>query len=267
MNDNYVEVETWGVDYERFALGKLLSKLVRKYNIATVAEMPAFGAKAMPSIYSLGLALGGADVTLINGNIGYLDQWEMLDLADKVRFVSVDDLRNTNIMANSFDFVWNFAYVPLEDDPDMLVREMTRISKKYVALFSVNGRNVGFYVHSALHKKNDIPWTHGDKQYNHMRNVAALLRRNGLRIIKKGYVDTPVWPDSLGFRDMRLHKNNITFDNAQWESPYVKMMRNNEFPKWMKLVYIWEKIPMLPIIKTLYSHIFYVIAEVDGQNE
>jgi hypothetical protein len=139
---------------------------------------------------------------------------------------------------------------------------MKRVSKKYVEIFSVNGRNVGYYVHSALHKMKGIPWSHGDKQYNYMKNVDALFRRQGLSIVEKGYVDCPVWPDSLGFRDMRLHRNNITFENTDWQSPYVAMMQSGNIPTWIRLVYAWERMPMFPIIKTLYSHIFYVIAKI-----
>jgi hypothetical protein len=262
VDKEHIEIEAWGVDYERFALGKLLGRLTGKYHITTVAELPAFGAKAMPSIYSLGFGMAGANVTLINGNENYRNQWESLGIQEKADFVKVADLHNTSLPDKSYDFVWNFAYIPTDEHPDKLLTEMKRLSKKYVALFSVNGGNVGYYVHSALHKINKIPWTHGDKKLNYMRNITALMRQNGLRVIKKGYVDTPIWPDSLGFRDMRLHRNNITFDNTQWESPYVKMMRDNSIKGWMKAVYIWERIPMIPVIKTLYSHILYTIAEI-----
>ena len=264
-DDTVKEIEAWGVDYERYALGKMLERLVKKHDIQTVAEMPAFGAKAMPSIYSLGFGLAGADVTLINGNEEYRNQWEKLDIAEKANFINVDNIYNTGLTDSSYDFVWNFAYIPTVDKPDELIFEMKRISKKYVAIFSVNGRNVGYYVHTTLHKINDIPWTHGDKKFNYTKNVATLLKKNGLRVIKKGYVDTPIWPDSLGFRDMRLHRSNIDSFNTQWESPYVEMMKTGEFPLWMKVIYAWERMPMFPIIRTLYAHIFYVIAEIDVQ--
>jgi len=54
-----------GADYERYALGKLLARLARKYHIKNVLEMLAHGVKAMPSIYSLGSAIVGCQVTLL----------------------------------------------------------------------------------------------------------------------------------------------------------------------------------------------------------
>ena len=267
MGDRRKEIEVWGVNYERYAVGKLLQRLKREYNIRTVAEMPAQGTKAMPSIYSLGFGVAGAKVLLINGCPEYKKEWEKVGIGDRVKFVTVDDIYNTHIKDNSFDFVWNFAYIPTEKHPERLINEMKRISRKYVALFSVNGGNVGFYVHSALHKINKIPWTHGDKHFNYRNYTANVMKSCGLNITKKGYVDTPVWPDSLGFRDMRLHKNNIQFDNVDWVSPYVDMLAKNEYPNWIKWVYAWESIPMIPIIKTIYSHIFYVIGEKNNEEK
>lgn len=255
------EVEVFGVNYERYATGNLLQKLKNKLCLQSVAELPAYGTKAMPSIYSVGFAKAGATVTLVDGNIAYRDQWEKLGLLDRVRFLKVDNIYHTGLADNSFDFVWNFAYIPTAQDPASLAAEMKRISKKYIAVFSVNGRNVGYYVHSMLHKITGIPWTHGDKKFNYTKNVVNLFQHCGLKVIQKGYVDTPLWPDSLGFRDMRLHRNHITFDNAAWESPYIEMLRTGNFPFWMKAMYAWEKMPMITFIKTLYSHIFYVIGE------
>ncbi len=50
------ETEVFGVNYERFSVGRKLDRLAQKYNLRTILEMPAHGAKAMPSIYSLGFA-------------------------------------------------------------------------------------------------------------------------------------------------------------------------------------------------------------------
>jgi SAM-dependent methyltransferase len=255
------EIEAWGVTYERYALGEELIKLKNQYSIQTVAEMPAHGAKAMPSIYSIGFGLAGANVTLINGFDTYRWCWKQLGLDDKVEFLAIDNIYNTNIPNNSFDLVWNFAYLPMEENHHKLLEEMKRISKKYVAFFSVNYGNIGFHIHRTIHKIKKVPWTHGDVYYNRRGNIVRFMKRHGLRIVKKGFVDCPIWPDSLGFRDMRLHRENIRFDNVDWESPYIANLASGKFPSWIKLVYAWEKIPNFSFIKTLYAHINYVIGE------
>ena len=70
------ELECFGVDYERYSLEKCLGKLARKYNLKDCVEIPAFGAKAMPSIYSLGLGKAGANVTLVNSADSARSSWE-----------------------------------------------------------------------------------------------------------------------------------------------------------------------------------------------
>lgn len=255
------EIEAWGVTYERYALGKELIMLKNQLSMQTVAEMPAHGAKAMPSIYSIGFGLSGAKVTLINGFEEYNRCWKQIGLENKVRFVKVDNIYKTNIPNSSFDFVWNFAYLPMAKNQNDLLEEMKRISAKYVAFFSVNYGNIGFHIHRFLHKVKKVPWTHGNVHFNRRRNIALFMKSHGLKIVKKGFVDCPIWPDSLGFRDMRLHRENIMFDNVDWESPYVSNLASGNFPLWIKLVYAWERIPNLSFLKTLYAHINYVIGE------
>lgn len=255
------EVEAWGVTYERYALAYTQARLVSKLGIETVLELPAHGVKAMPSIYSTGFGLAGAHVTLANGHRDYAQCWDDLGLSDRVEFLDVPAVRETGLPDAEWDLVWNFAHLPTEERPEELVREMMRLSNRYVGLFSVNAGNVGFGWHRYLHKHNDIEWVHGDVQWNKRTNVARLLESAGMRVVAKGFTDTPMWPDSLGFRDMRLHREGITFDSVDWESPYIEHRRDGEFPGWIKAVHAWERIPMVPAIKTLYSHINFVIAE------
>lgn len=255
------EIEVFGVNYERYSLGKKLDKFAKKYKIETVLEMPAHGAKAMPSIYSIGFADVVDKITLVNGNKKYITAWEKIGAVDKVDWLQEEDICNTAIPTSSKDFVWNFAYIPICENPDKIIEEMKRISKRYVAIFSVNAGNIGFPIHRMVHKKTGIPWTHGDIRYNNRHFIKKKLEEHGLRIVEAGFVDCPVWPDSLGFRDVRLHRMNIDFDKIDWEAPYINMLKNNMFPKWIKAVYFIEKIPFPQFIKSVYSHINYTIAE------
>ena len=256
------ETEAWGLNYERYALGELNKRLAGRLKIRTVCELPALGQKACPGLYSIGFGLARRKVTLVNAGSRIKKQWSQLGLDRYVSFVEQLDICHTDFEDSSFDYVWNDVYIPMHDDPESLIEEMKRISNRYVAIFSVNGGNVGFPWHSFLHKINRIPWTHGDKRYNNRHYVKKIMEKHGLIIREEGFVDTPIWPDSIGFRDMRLHKNNITFNNVEWKTPYIDMLENKSVPAWIKAVYAWERIPMFPIIKTLYSHLFYFVGEV-----
>ena len=201
-----METEVFGVNYERFSVGKKLDKLAKKYHIRSVLEMPAHGAKAMPSIYSIGFAKRVKHIILVNGNPKYASEWEKIGAKERVSWVKQEDICHTRFKDASFDFVWNFAYLPACKEPDLLIDEMSRVSKT-------------------------------------------------------GFVDCPVWPDSLGFRDVRLHRMNLDFNKMDWEAPYVDMLKNGSFPIWMKLVYIVERLPLPKFLKSIYAHINYTIAE------
>ncbi len=258
------EIEVFGVNYERFSVGKKLDRLAQKYGVRSVLEMPAHGVKAMPSIYSLGFAKRAENITLVNGIEKYASEWERIGAAGKVAWTKESDMCHTSFKDSSFDFVWNFAYFPTCERPDELIDEMKRVSRKYVAVFSVNAGNVGFPIHRLVHKRTGIPWTHGDVRYNNRHFIKKKLQEHGLKVVETGFVDCPVWPDSLGFRDVRLHRMNQDFSQVDWEAPYVDMLRNGSFPTWMKLVYLVERLPLPKFLKSVYAHINYTIAEKVG---
>lgn len=254
--------EVWGVIYERFSVAKKLEHLSSKYNIKTVLEIPAHGEKAMPSIYSLGFGKHVESLTLLNGNEKYRSEWETIHCADKTHWLHVDNLEHTGLPANSYDFVWNFAYIPKADDPNAMIEEMKRLSKKYVAVFSVNAGNIGFPIHRLVHKKTQIPWTHGDIRWNNRKFIKKQMESHGMKVIEQGFVDCPVWPDSIGFRDVRLHRMNIDFNLMDWKSDFPQMLDQNKYPKWVWFVYMIEKLPMPRFLKSVHAHINYTIAEI-----
>ena len=256
-----IEKEVFGVIYERFSVGEKLQSFARKHGIKSVLEMPAWGAKAMPSIYSLGFGKVAKEITLVNGNQKYETEWKKIGAASKVKWVNEENIFHTAFKDNSFDYVWNFAYIPNCEEPDLLVEEMKRVSKKYVAIFSVNAGNIGFPIHRMVHRKTGIPWTHGDIKYNRRKYIKKKLEEHGLTVVDAGFVDCPVWPDSLGFRDVRLHRMNIDYGKINWESDYAEMLAKNKFPLWIKMVYLVERLPLPKLLKSIYSHINYTIAE------
>ncbi len=255
------EKEVFGVIYERYSVGKKLAAFGKAHGIKTVLELPAHGVKAMPSVYSLGFGGCAEEITLVNGNQKYRSEWKKIGADQKVKWVEQADILHTTLPTAGYDFVWNFAYIPNCPDPDQMIEEMKRLSKKYVALFSVNAGNIGFPIHRMVHKKTGIPWTHGDIRYNKRKFIRKKMQEHGLKVVDAGFVDCPVWPDSIGFRDVRLHRMNVDFNKMDWESDYPQMLANNVFPAWVKAVYLVEKFPMPAPIKSIHSHINYTIAE------
>lgn len=253
-----IEKEVFGVTYERFSLGILLHKLVKKYNIKRVLEIPAWGVKARPSIYSLSLVKSDCEIFLFNAHSEAKEIWQKFQSKNTVKFLQ-GNIYHTNLESNSFDLVWNFSALPLVESPQLLLEEMKRLSGKFILSVFVNAYNPGFTIHRLVHKINKIPWTHGNINFNFPSQVKKFLKQKVLRIEKIGLVDCPPWPDSLGLRDLRLHRKKIDLDKLTWESPYINYLANNRFPGWLKLVYIFEKLPLPNFIKIFYAHLFFAL--------
>ena len=254
------EIEGKGLDYERYALNKLFHRLVREHGIRSVLEIPAKGEKAMPSIYSLAFAQAGCDVTLVNPE--EKGKWPWVRLGYPVEFHECADLTRTGLAAGSYDLVWDFMFLSQFADKDALLREMIRLSRRHVLFLAVNRYNPGFLSHRAVHRWFDVPWTHGDPSFMSPFHVRRYFESHGLRVVRTGVVDTPPYPDSLGFRDMRLHRMNVDLNKIDWDSRTVGWMREGSYPTKIKLLYLAEAAPLPFLVKLLYAHLFWVLAEI-----
>jgi hypothetical protein len=253
------EMEGKGLDYERYAMNKLFSKMVRDRGIGSVLEMPAKGEKAMPSLYSLPFGQAGCDVTLVNAEPKSKPAWE--GLGYPVNYVDCPDLTRTGLPDQSFDLVWNFMYLAKTNEREAVLREMVRLSRRYVLFISVNRFNPGFFSHRTVHRYFKVPWNHGDVAFMNPFLTTRYFRDRGLKILRTGVVDTPPYPDSLGFRDMKLHRMNVDLDKIDWESRTLGWMKEGRYPPKLKFLYFFEWLPMPWRVKLLYAHLFFVLAE------
>ena len=253
------EVESFGVTYERYAINRLLIKIAKKYKIKDVLEIPAYGAKAMPGIYSLGFAIAGCDVYLINVTHRAKNVWHTLGFDQNVHFIECRDVEHTELSNDMFDLVWNCLIFTTYENPDNLLKEMIRVSKKYILITSVNAYNLGFPWHRLLHIITRIPWTHGNTAYNRIGYMVQLFKKHGLKIVEIGVVDTPPWPDTIGFRDIRLHRMKGEPNKIDWNPTIVDYIKNGKYPQWIELIWKFEKLPVPLFLKLPYSHIFYVL--------
>ncbi len=253
------EMEGKGLDFERYALNKLFHRFVRRNGIRSVLEMPARGEKAMPSIYSLAFAQAGAAVTLVNCQPKSRWAWDELGFAFEAREAA--DPTRTGWANAEFDLVWNFMILAQHSNPEALLAEMTRLSRRYVLYIGVNKFNPGFLSHRMVHRVSGVPWTHGDVAFMSPFHVMRFFRDQGLSVVARGGVDTPPYPDSLGFRDMRLHRMNVDLNEIDWDSRTVHWMKSGHYPAKIKFLYLFEQLPVPWPLKLAYAHLFYVLAE------
>ena len=261
------EVEVFGVTYDRYVLLQLHKLLTRTLNLQTVVEMPSHGAKAAGSVYSIGFGKAGCRVTLINHEPEMMYAWEELGIEDRVETISDVDVYQTKIQDGRFDLAWNFVTWTELKNPVRYLREMKRISNRYVLLVTCNNFQPGYPWHRFLHRIYGFPWTHGNVEYNHITKVKKLFRQTGLKIAEYGAIDTPGWPDPSGPRDVRLHRRYgaggglPSARKPNWSVPIIEYEKTGQFPGWMKKLGKWDMTFRKGIFKLPMSHLFYVLGE------
>ena len=112
-----------------------------------------------------------------------------------------------------------------------------------------------------MHRIYDVPWTHGDVAFMNPFHVRRFFEEHGLRVVGSGVVDCPPYPDSLGIRDMKLHRKNVDLNTIDWESRTLTWMKSGRYPPKIRFFYFFEWLPLPFVLKLLYAHLFYVLAE------
>jgi len=264
---NKKEVEVFGVTYDRYVLLNLHRILVGDLNLKNVVEMPSHGAKAAGSLYSIGFGLAGCDVTLVNPEDEMMYGWKELGIDKNVKTLNCHDVCNTPFSDNQFDMAWNFVTWTELENPELFLKEMKRISKKYVLLVTCNNFQPGYPWHRFIHMIFGFPWTHGQVKYNHITKVKRMFGKTGLNVAEYGAIDTPGWPDPSGPRDIRLHRryggriNEIFNRKPDWKVPILNYVKKRKYPGWMQYLGRWDMAFRKGVWKLPMSHLFYVVGE------
>ena len=190
--------EGLGSAYERYAVGRLTERLVRRIGAHSVAEWPANGVLGVPGLKSLPLALAGCEVTLVNPSRALLDGtcevWRAAG-APIPRCLALDPESDEETPLGEFDLVWSFCAFEHARDPDALARAMVRAARGFVLVFVQNAWMPGVHLHSLQHRLDGRPWDHGAVGAMRAGFVAKRLRAAGAEIVELGGCDLPPWLD------------------------------------------------------------------------
>jgi hypothetical protein len=190
--------EGLGSAYERYAVGRLTERLVRRIGARSVAEWPANGVLGVPGLKSIPLAFAGCDVTLVNPSRELLDGtcqvWRAAGLAAP-RCLAIDPESEEPAAAGQFDLVWSFCAFEHARDPDALARAMVRASRGFVLVFVQNAWMPGVHLHAFQHRLDGRKWDHGAIGAMRAGFVAKRLVAQGAEIVELGGCDLPPWPD------------------------------------------------------------------------
>lgn len=203
--------EGYGTEYERYALNKFASRMVDRYNISSVLELPANGVMGAPGIKSLIFAKVGCDVTVAHPSEEFLSTakkvWDAFGL--DATFVKSHWL-NSTFDDNSFDLVWNFCVYEHFDDPGAVIREMLRVTQQYVFIEIQNVFNIGYPLHRIHHLLRREPWDHGNPRQMKLSDVERVVTGHGASVVETGATDMPPWPDiNIKLREMVSKKKSV----------------------------------------------------------
>ena len=274
--------EGYGTEYERYALDRFVSQMIDKYDITKVLEMPANGVMGIPGIKSLIFAELGCEVTVAHPSKDFLDGakkiWDAFGL--DANFAKSNWI-NSKFNDNSFDLVWNFCVFEHFDDPKRVIREMLRITKKYIFIEIQNVFNPGYPIHRLHHFVRREPWDHGSPSKMKLSRITNIIKELNATTVETGATDMPPWPDiNIRLKEMVSKKTSDLILNEEPASklrPAVTIKPMNriindiqpvEFSMKREIVLhlfdVWYRVveSKAPAsVKKIFAHHPYVIAE------
>ncbi len=263
--------EGLGLVYERFVLNDFLRDLRVRYGIARVLEAPLFGMAGVSGINSVALAQDGCDVTLVDDHpkrlAGVKRIWAELGLP--VRLVFTRDWATLPFPDRSFDLTWEWAGLWFLPDPEGLLRELARVSRKVVFVAMPNRWQVGYWLRKHLLDKEFF--RHVDERWVDMGRIRRVLEGAGVRIVEQGVLDVPPWPDTvmparevlqrLGIRSRRLEQR---FHGEEWRWSTMAYYLGEEPDLYERVMrYAWLDRARFPWqIKAVWAHHRYLVGVV-----
>lgn len=193
-----------GTAYDRFVLDEFFRRYVKEYGLQRVIEFPADGMTGIVGMNSVELGRLGVEVTLANPSPRMLDYgvdvWRHFGLEKQVRMLR-GEMDRLPVEDGAFDLAWNFCMFERFQSPEILVREMARVSKRFVFICTQSKNTPGTPLHAWYHKIHGIEWDHGELEFMALPKIRQCVAAAGLEIVDEGGLDIPPWMDT---QDMPL---------------------------------------------------------------
>lgn len=253
-----------GTVYERIVIDEYFRKIQDRYKLKSVIESPADGVTGVPGINSLEFAKHGqARVVLCNPSQLMIDGarvvWEKKKLMDYVDFIKCE-IDSLPLADDSFDLAWNYCMFERFSNPEIIVRELKRVSRKYVMVMTQNKNNLGTLVHWIYHRFNDLEWDHGSTKLMSMPAIKKVFKDNDLEIIETGTIDTPPWLDTW---DMPLRgelKGLLGRFGMKWEWKNEKQASGSAADSKLIKFSVWLEKNLPDWFAKSQTHHYYVLA-------
>jgi SAM-dependent methyltransferase len=266
--------EGLGLVYERFVLNDYLDRIVSQHNIHTVLEAPLYGMAGVSGINSVRLAQRGCAVTLVDENATRLAAIERIwgELNLRATFVHHKDFSRLPFPDKSFDLAWEWAALWYLPDPEALLKELGRVSRKLIFVAMPNRVQVGYLMRKYLLERDFVNYV--DENWADMGRIKQRLRDWGLEIIDEGVLDVPPWPDTvmpaaqvlkrLGIKSKKLG-SQFSGSNWNWSTMDYYLGRRPELRAQIDRYTFLEHAPIPWQLKAIWAHHRYVLGKVKSQ--
>jgi SAM-dependent methyltransferase len=267
-----------GTTYERWALNRFLLRLHDQYHFQSVLEAPGDGMTGISGINSLILGLHGAAVTTM------LPYREKAEFARKVWAYHAPsanyEVREDYVEYwlpfddDQFDLVWNFNVMVGQDNPQELLEEMKRVSRRHVLVCIPNRSNYAFWLHRLHHRVSKEPWDHGKITLMQPQPWRRMFTELDMNVEEICWLDCPLWPDIIdpaqmikdffpflkNLAERASYKNRFSWNYD--ELPYYKPLEFYDIHQRMaKLAYFENS--RLPWLKKKFAHHVCILAGKD----
>lgn len=263
--------EGLGSSYERIMLNRKLSEFYERYKFNTALEAPSFGFTGLSGINSLWLTKKhGVAVTIVDTDQERLefiqDVWK--EAGVHMNPVYVENYLKLPFNENAVDFSWNFASLWFADDPEVLLRELTRVTRKLILISVPNQNGLGYQLRKYLAKG----------EFETLLNESAIVPETVMshmkslnwNLVEWEYLDCPSWPDIAMKKEDFLAMLHMTwllkFLNKEGGEPaFYSIMeyytgKNPNFEQEM-LKYAWVEKYGPRFIKYFWAHHKYFLFE------
>jgi SAM-dependent methyltransferase len=262
--------EGLGTVYERFVLNNFFDSLIDVFQIHNVLEVPIYGMTGLTGINSVQFAQRGCSVILVDPekeNVDEaLDLWKTLPYSEQYYFKHHEKLSELPFPDRSFDIVWNFAALWRVEGADDLLREMARVSSKLVLIMVPNRKQLGYLFRKYFWEKDFFNIV--DESWNDIKKISSILSLTGLRMIKKGVLDIPPWPDTcmpfgqlLEKLKMKKSGRNGTISRWHWDIMRYYQGDDPQLREKIKKFTLLEQTPAPWQLKAFWAHHRYVLFE------
>jgi len=259
--------EGLGTVYERFMLNCFFERLLDTYKINTVLEFPIYGITGLIGINSFCLAQKDCQITLVDFKTEHLTEAQRLwsYLKKDCQFQLAKTCSKLPFKADSFDLVYNFAALWWVENPTYVIEEMVRLANNLILIFIPNKWQPGYLLRKWLLNRDYFRRVNTD--WVKPAPIISLCKGLGLKLVEKGTLDIPPWPDTdiplrevvrkLGLRG----KKSRNFMEKRWHWDIISYYRgaNPHLAEKLERFAFIEKLPLPTSLKLLWAHHRYFL--------